>query len=174
MRSGFAALIGRPNVGKSTLLNSIVGQKVSITSPVAQTTRNQVRGVLTRSDAQVVFVDTPGIHKPRTLLGDRLNDRAVDALAGVDVTVQVIDATGPVGKGDRFVSGLISGRSICVVNKVDAASRRQVLQQLEAAAELGHDEFFPVSAVSGEGVAPLVREIVASLPEGPFCTRPTW
>ncbi len=168
MRSGFAALIGRPNVGKSTLLNSIVGQKVSITSPVAQTTRNQVRGVLTRSDAQVVFVDTPGIHKPRTLLGERLNGRAVDALAGVDVTVQVIDATGPVGKGDRVVSGLISGRSICVVNKVDAASRRQVLQQLEAAAMLGHDEYFPVSALSGEGVAPLVREIVASLPEGPL------
>ena len=168
MRSGFAALIGRPNVGKSTLLNSIVGQKVSITSPVAQTTRNQVRGVLTRSDAQVVFVDTPGIHKPRTLLGERLNGRAVDALAGVDVTVQVIDATGPVGKGDRVVSGLISGRSICVVNKVDAASRRQVLQQLEAAATLGHDEYFPVSALSGEGVAPLVREIVASLPEGPL------
>jgi GTPase len=168
VRSGFAALIGRPNVGKSTLLNSIVGQKVSITSPVAQTTRNQVRGVLTLSDAQVVFVDTPGIHKPRTLLGERLNDRAIAALAGVDVTIQVIDATGPVGKGDRHVSGLISGRSICVVNKVDAASRRQVLQQLEAAAELGYDEYFPVSAVSGEGVAPLVREIVASLPEGPL------
>ena len=101
---------------------------------MAQTTRNQVRGVLTRPDAQVVFVDTPGIHKPRTLLGERLNDRAADALGGVDVTVLVVDATAPVGKGDRFVAGLISGRSICVVNKVDAASRRQVLQQLEAAA----------------------------------------
>jgi GTP-binding protein Era len=168
VRSGFAALIGRPNVGKSTLLNSILGQKVSITSPVAQTTRNQVRGVLTRPDAQVVFVDTPGIHKPRTLLGERLNNRAVDALAGVDVTIQVIDATGPVGKGDRVVAGLISGHSLCVVNKIDAASRRQVLQQLEAAAPLGCAEYFPVSALTGEGVGPLVEEIVACLPDGPL------
>ena len=169
MRPGFAALVGRPNVGKSTLLNVILGQKVSITSPVAQTTRNQVRGVLTRPDAQVVFVDTPGIHKPRTLLGERLNDRAADALDGVDLTVLVLDASQPLGKGDRFVAGLVSGPSICVVNKVDAASRRQVLQQLEAAAAtFGCEEYFPVSALTGEGVEPLVEAIVSSLPEGPL------
>jgi GTP-binding protein Era len=168
MKSGFAALVGRPNVGKSTLLNRILGQKVSITSPVAQTTRNQVRGVLTRPDAQVVFVDTPGIHKPRTLLGERLNDRAVDALAGVDLTVQVLDATAPLGKGDRVVAGFITGPSICVVNKTDAASRRQVLEQLAAAdAAFDCEEYFPVSAATGEGVDPLIEKIVASLPEGP-------
>jgi len=169
VRSGFATLVGRPNVGKSTLLNTILGQKVSITSPVAQTTRNQVRGVLTRPDAQVVFVDTPGIHKPRTLLGERLNDRATEAVGGVDVTVLVVDATAPVGKGDRFVAGLLPGNSICVVNKVDAASRQKVLQQLEAAAAaLGCDEFFPLSARTGEGVSPLVEAIVGRLPEGPL------
>jgi GTPase len=169
VRSGFATLVGRPNVGKSTLLNTILGQKVSITSRVAQTTRNQVRGVLTRPDAQVVFVDTPGIHKPRTLLGERLNDSASEALGGVDVTVLVVDATAPVGKGDRFVANLLPGGSICVVNKVDAAPRQKVLQQLEAAAaELGCDEFFPLSARTGEGVDALVETIVARLPEGPL------
>jgi GTPase len=169
VKSGFATLTGRPNVGKSTLLNTILGRKVSITSPVAQTTRNQVRGVLTRPDAQVVFVDTPGIHRPRTLLGERLNDRAADALGGVDVTILVVDATAPVGKGDRFVARLVSDDSICVVNKVDAASRQQVLQQLEAAVEvLGCDEVFPVSARTGEGVEALVDAIVGRLPEGPL------
>jgi GTP-binding protein Era len=169
VRSGFATLVGRPNVGKSTLLNTILGQKVSITSKVAQTTRNQVRGVLTRPDAQVVFVDTPGIHKPHTLLGQRLNDSAADALAGVDVTVLVVDATAPVGKGDRFVAGLLPGSSICVINKVDAAPRLRVLQQLEAAAaELGCDEFFALSARTGEGVDALVETIVGRLPEGPL------
>jgi GTP-binding protein Era len=168
VKSGFAALVGRPNVGKSTLLNSILGQKVSITSPVAQTTRNQVRGVLTRPDVQIVFVDTPGIHKPHTLLGARLNDRAAEALGGVDVTIQVVDATAPVGRGDRFVAALVSGRSICVVNKVDAASRLQVLQQLEAAAVLGCEEFYPLSAQTGEGVQVLVEAIADRMPEGPL------
>jgi GTP-binding protein Era len=169
VKSGLAALVGRPNVGKSTLLNAMLGQKVSIVSPVPQTTRNQVRGVLTRPDAQVVFVDTPGIHKPHTLLGERLNDRAARALDGVDLTIQVVDATAPVGKGDRFVADLVSGLSLCVVNKIDAASRRQVLQQLEAAAaSLDYAEFFPVSARTGEGVRPLLDAVVARMPEGPL------
>jgi GTP-binding protein Era len=169
VRSGFAALIGRPNVGKSTLLNAILGRKVSITSRVPQTTRSQVRGVLTRNDAQVVLVDTPGIHKPRTLLGERLNDRATGALDGVDVTIQVLDATAPLGKGDRIVAELLSGHAICVVNKIDVASRRQVLQQLDAAAQArDYDEYFPVSARTGEGIQPLISAVVAAVPEGPF------
>lgn len=168
MKSGFATLVGRPNVGKSTLLNTILGQKVSITSPVVQTTRNQVRGVLNRPGAQVVFVDTPGVHKPRTLLGRRLNDTAVDALEGVDLTLFVVDATSPVGRGDRFVAGMVPRRSICVVNKVDAASRARVLEELTTVSQIIEaDEFFPVSARTGEGVDALVEAIVERMPEGP-------
>jgi GTP-binding protein Era len=167
LRSGFATLLGRPNVGKSTLLNSVLGQKISITSPVAQTTRTQVRGVLNRPGAQVVFVDTPGIHKPRTLLGERLNDTAADALGQVDVIVFVMDATQPLGKGDRFVAAMVPPSALCVVNKVDVASRVQVINQLQAAVGLGLDEYFPVSARTGEGVAALLDAIVSRLPEGP-------
>ena len=169
MKSGFATLVGRPNVGKSTLLNHILGIKVSIVSDKPQTTRTQVRGVLNLGahDAQVVFVDTPGIHKPRTLLGERLNDTAVDALGDVDVAVLVLDATAPLGRGDRFVAERVPRSGICVVNKVDAASRTDVLAQLHAAGELGFDEYFPVSAKTGEGVDTLVASIVARLPEGP-------
>jgi GTP-binding protein Era len=167
MRSGFATLVGRPNVGKSTLLNAILGTKVSITSPVVQTTRNQVRGVLNRPDAQVVFVDTPGIHKPRTLLGEHLNDTAGDALESVDVTIFVMDATMPLGKGDRFVAAMVPPSALCVLNKIDAADRRVVLDQLQAAAALGLDEYFPISAKTGSGVDELVDAVVARLPDGP-------
>jgi GTP-binding protein Era len=107
VKSGFATFVGRPNVGKSTLLNAILGTKVSIVSDKAQTTRTQVRGVLTRPDAQVVFVDTPGIHKPRTLLGERLNHTATSAVGDVDVVLFVIDATAPLGKGDRWVASRV-------------------------------------------------------------------
>ena len=168
MKSGFATLVGRPNVGKSTLLNSILGQKVSITSPVVQTTRNQVRGVLNRPGVQVVFVDTPGVHKPRTLLGQRLNDTAANALEGVDLTLLVVDATSPIGRGDRYVAAMVPGGSICVVNKIDAAPRATVLEQLTAASKIIEaDEFFPVSAKTGEGIGALADEIVARMPEGP-------
>ncbi len=170
MRSGFATLIGRPNVGKSTLLNQMLGQKVSITSPVAQTTRNPVRGVLTRPDAQIVFVDTPGIHKPRTLLGERLNDTAADAMGGVDLTLFVVDATAPVGRGDRWVARMPQpGSTLCVVNKIDDAPRKAVLEQLTSAAGLGDfAEFFPVSARTGEGVAELVEAVAVRMPDGPL------
>jgi GTP-binding protein Era len=168
VKSGFATLIGRPNVGKSTLLNRILGTKVSITSDKPQTTRTQVRGVLNRPDAQIVFVDTPGIHKPRTLLGERLNDTAQNAISDVDVTVMLIDATAPLGKGDKFVASRVSlDSTLLVVNKVDKASREEVLQQLQAASELGFSEYFPISAHTGEGVHELVQAIVARLPEGP-------
>ncbi len=167
MRSGFATLLGRPNVGKSTLLNRILGQKVSIVSDKAQTTRTQVRGVLTRPDVQVVFVDTPGIHKPRTLLGERLNETAADAANGVDVVVFTVDATAPVGKGDRFVAGLVPRESLCVVNKIDQASPEQVMAQLRRAGELGFAAYHPVSAITGEGVDELLAAIVGRMPAGP-------
>jgi GTP-binding protein Era len=167
VKSGFATLIGRPNVGKSTLLNTLLGTKVSIVSDKAQTTRTQVRGVLTNPDVQVVFVDTPGIHKPRTLLGQRLNDTATSAVVDVDVVVFVIDATAALGKGDRWVAARVPPTSLCVVNKIDAVGRRTVLDQLTAAGQLGFADYFPVSAVTGEGLDALLVAIVERLPEGP-------
>src|SRR5206468_1569371 len=130
VRTGFAALVGRPNVGKSTLLNRMLGTKVAIVSDKPQTTRTQVRGVLTRDDAQVVFVDTPGIHKPRTPAGARMNATASGVLGEVDVVCLIVDATAPLGPGDRFVAERVPKGSFCVVNKVDIASRDQVLSQL--------------------------------------------
>ena len=170
--AGTVAILGRPNVGKSTLLNTILGTKVSIVSDKVQTTRTQVRGVLNRPDSQLVFVDTPGIHKPRTLLGSRLNDAAVRTISAVDVVVLVIDATATLGTGDRFVADRIPRSAVCVVNKVDVASRQQVLHQLERAGVLGLDEYFPVSALTGEGVAPLVDAIAGRLPDGPALYPP--
>jgi GTP-binding protein Era len=167
VRSGFATLVGRPNVGKSKLLNTMLGAKVSIVSDKAQTTRDLVRGVLTRPDAQVVFVDTPGIHKPRSLLGTRLNDTAKGALSGVDVVLFVVDATAPLGRGDLWVASRLPHHAVCVVNKIDTAGRRATLEQLRAAGGLGLAEYFPVSAATGEGVAALVDAVVDRLPEGP-------
>ncbi len=168
MRSGFATLLGRPNVGKSTLLNQILGTKVSIVSNKVQTTRHAVRGVLTRPDAQIVFVDTPGIHKPRTRLGSRLNATAADALDGVDVVCLLLDATAPMGRGDQFVAGLCPPDALVIVNKIDKASKDQVITQLAAASTLERADYFPVSARTGEGVDVLVDAIAARLPEGPL------
>jgi GTP-binding protein Era len=169
MKSGFATLVGRPNVGKSTLLNRILGTKVTIVSDKPQTTRTQVRGVLTRSepDLQIVFVDTPGIHKPRTLLGERLNDTAVDSLGGVDVACFVVDATQPIGRGDRFVAERVPPDSLLVLNKIDAASPDEVLKQLAVAAEFDFADYYPVSAKTGQGVPELVDAVIARMPEGP-------
>lgn len=169
MRSGFVTFVGRPNVGKSTLLNQILGQKVTIVSDKPQTTRTQVRGVLTRPDAQVVFVDTPGIHKPRTLLGERLNDTATGSMGDVDVVCLLVDATQPVGRGDQWVGARVPSDAIVIVNKIDRVPPEQVLAQLRAASELleGGDEYFPISARTGAGVPELVEALVARLPEGP-------
>jgi GTPase len=166
-RSGFVSLVGRPNVGKSTLLNRILGHKVAIVSDKPQTTRHRIQGVLNRDDAQVVFVDTPGIHKPRTPLGERLNVAAESTIGDVDVVVFVIDATQPLGRGDRWVAARVPRDTVVVVNKVDVARPQEVLAQLEAAAELDLSEYFPVSAQTGEGVDVLVEHLVARLPEGP-------
>jgi GTP-binding protein Era len=168
MKSGFVSLVGRPNVGKSTLLNRILGTKVTITSDKPQTTRAQIRGVLNLSEAQVVFVDTPGIHKPRTLLGERLNATASNATSGVDVVCLIVDATAPIGPGDRFVAEKVPSDAFVVVNKTDIASPDEVLVQLaKAADQLQRADYFPVSALTGEGVDALVAAIVARLPEGP-------
>ena len=168
MRSGFVAIVGRPNVGKSTLLNAILGQKVAITSDKPQTTRSQIRGVLNRPDLQIVFVDTPGIHRPRTLLGERLNATASDAASDVDVVCLVVDATAPIGPGDRFVAEKLPSDAIVVVNKTDLASPDEVLAQLARAAEqINVSDYFPVSAATGAGVDALVAELQRRMPEGP-------
>lgn len=171
-RSGFVSLVGRPNVGKSTLVNRIVGSKVSIVSNRPQTTRTQVRGVRTTPESQMVLLDTPGIHKPRTLLGERCNSRSVQTLAEVDVVCLVVEANAVIGGGDRFISTLVhevQTPRVLVVNKVDAASPSQVADHLaRATAELGEfDAFVPLSARTGDGVDALVAELESRLPEGP-------
>jgi GTPase len=166
-RSGFVSLVGRPNVGKSTLLNRILDRKVTIVSDKPQTTRHRIQGVLNRPDAQVVFVDTPGIHKPRTALGERLNTAAESTIGDVDVVAFVIDATQPLGRGDRWVAARVPPDAVVVVTKVDLARPDQVLSQLAAAAELDRSDYFPVSGRTGEGVDALVEHLVSRLPEGP-------
>ncbi len=166
-RSGFVTFVGRPNVGKSTLLNQILGRKVSIVSDKPQTTRHQIRGVLDRDDAQIVFVDTPGIHKPRTLMGERLNDTATSSLDGIDVACLLIEANAPMGPGDRFIAERLPPNSVVVVNKVDAANEEQVFGQLSKASSFEFAEYFPVSARTGKGVEALVEYLLSRLPEGP-------
>ena len=167
MKSGFATLVGRPNVGKSTLVNAMCGTKVAIVSDKPQTTRTQIRGIVDRPDAQVVFIDTPGIHKPRTVAGERMNATASNAVGDVDVVCLVLDATAPMGAGDRFVASRLPKDSLCVVNKVDLATPAEVAAQLARAAELDLAEYFPVSARTGDGVDELLDAVVARLPEGP-------
>ncbi len=168
MRSGFVTLVGRPNVGKSTLVNAICGRKISIVSDKPQTTRRQIRGILTRPDAQIVFVDTPGLHKPVTALGTRVNAAAIESIGDVDVSCLVIDARQTFGSGDKWVAERLDmSKTVVVVNKIDLVSPQALLQQLAAASELGALEYFPVSARTGEGVGDLIEKIVTLLPEGP-------
>ena len=171
-RSGFVSLVGRPNVGKSTLLNQIVGRKVSIVSDRPQTTRTQVRGVRTTHDTQIVFLDTPGVHKPRTLLGERTNDRAITTLSEVDVVCFLIEANAPIGPGDRFVAARLAEVStpvVLAVNKTDIASRDKILEHLAQASDVLGEfaAFVPLSARDGEGVDALVGELEKRLPPGP-------
>lgn len=166
-RSGFVSFVGRPNAGKSTLLNRICGTKVAIVSNKPQTTRSQVRGVLHRPGVQVVFVDTPGIHKAVSPLGTRLNDSATATIGDVDVSCLVIDGLAPFGKGDQFIADKMPKNSIVIVNKTDRTKKDQVLTQLAATAELDFEQYFPVSAKTGDGVDRLVEYLISRMPEGP-------
>jgi GTPase len=171
--SGIATLVGRPNVGKSTLLNQIVGTKVSIVSDRPQTTRNQIHGVWNGPGSQIVFIDTPGIHKPKTELGRRLNQRSTDTLSAVDVVCFLIDATAEIGAGDRYIAGLLSEVEtpvILVVNKTDAASPTDILGHLTRAVDTLGDfaAYVPLSAQTGDGAEALLGEITGRLPEGPL------
>jgi len=176
-RSGFASLVGRPNAGKSTLTNALVGQKIAITSSRPQTTRHAVRGIVHRPDAQLVLVDTPGLHKPRTLLGERLNDLVKATWAEVDLVVVCLPADEKIGPGDRFlVSELAKIRrrpKLAVATKADLVTPDRMAQHLVAIAELGAAtdtdwaEVVPVSAKQGEQVALLADLLVSHLPAGP-------
>jgi GTP-binding protein Era len=166
------AVVGRPNVGKSTLVNSLVGEKVSIVTDRPQTTRGRVRGVRTTDQHQVVFVDTPGYHKPRTLLGERLNRIVEESVADVDAVVVVVDAASGVGRGDEYVARTQAsprrGLKVCAVNKIDLLKGHRVVPQLDAAAGLGDfDHVVPVSARTGRGLEELLGVLVEALPEGP-------
>jgi GTP-binding protein Era len=170
VKSGLVALVGRPNVGKSTLLNALLGQKLAIVSDKPQTTRSAVRGVLHRPEGQAVLVDTPGLHKPRTLLGQRLNDLVRGTLSEVDLVLQLVDAAAGVGAGDRYLAAelaRVQTPRICVVNKIDAASRAKAAAALQAASALAdYAEIVPVSARTGEQLELLVELILRHLPEG--------
>ena len=176
-RSGFASFVGRPNAGKSTLTNALVGQKIVITSDKPQTTRTVVRGIVHRDDAQLILVDTPGLHRPRTLLGERLNDLVRATWSEVDVVAVCFPANEKIGPGDRYiVSELAKVRrttKIAVATKTDLADGARIGQHLLGIAELGRQtetewaEIVPVSAVSGDQVQLLADLFVAQLPEGP-------
>jgi GTP-binding protein Era len=171
-RSGFASLVGRPNTGKSTLTNALVGEKIAITSARPQTTRHAVRGIVHRDDAQLVLVDTPGLHKPRTLLGERLNAEVRETLASVDLIVFCIPADEKVGPGDRFIAAELAELRrtpvVAVVTKTDLVGKGLLTEQLLAVQRLGtFAEIIPVSAKSGEQVSLLEDLLVGLLPEGP-------
>ncbi len=170
-RSGFASVVGRPNAGKSTLVNQLVGTKVTITSERPQTTRTTVRGVRDTPASQLVLLDTPGLHRPRTTLGERTNDRARAALSDVDVIALVMDASTPIGPGDRYVADLVHDVAtpcVLVVNKTDVATDDGVVTHLADADQLGEfDAYVPCSALTGDHVDVVAAELEARLPPGP-------
>jgi GTPase len=170
-RAGFACFVGRPNAGKSTLTNALVGQKIAITSSRPQTTRHAIRGVVHRPDAQLVLVDTPGLHRPRTLLGERLNDLVRQTWSEVDVIGLCLPADEEIGRGDRFITGEVAGLKatvIAVVTKTDLVDRGKLAERLVQVSELGDfAEVVPVSAVSGEQMDTLVDVMTKYLPESP-------
>ena len=167
MRTAFISLVGRPNVGKSTLLNTLVGKKISIVSDKPQTTRTRVRGIVTSADTQLVFVDTPGLHKATTALGEKVNTTALESMRDVDVVCLVLDATKTVGTGDKWVSEQLDiSKAMVILNKTDAVSQGKVLAQLSAASSLGAAEYFPVSAKTGEGIETLLLALRQRAVEG--------
>ena len=172
-RSGFVTFVGRPNVGKSTLTNALVGEKVAITSDKPQTTRRAIRGILNRPSGQLVIVDTPGIHRPRTLLGQRLNDLVEQVLGDVDVIGFCVPATEKVGPGDRRIAESLSGygraKKVAIVTKTDAASRDQIGERLLEVDSLREDwdAVIPLSALTDDQLEVLTDELLSMMPTGP-------
>ena len=170
-KCGFVAIVGRPNAGKSTLVNQLVGSKVAIVSPKPQTTRNRIQGIVNRDDAQIVLVDTPGIHNPRNVLSRQMMDELQHAIEGIDILCLIVDATSDFGTGDRFSIEWVQrfhGPVYLLLNKVDRISKNLLLPLIERYQKL-HDftEVFPIAAINGEGCGKLVESWIARLPEGP-------
>ena len=168
-RSGFITIVGRPNVGKSTLMNALVGEKVAIVSNRPQTTRNRIMGVMTRQDCQIVFLDTPGIHHPRTRLGEYMMQSVRDAMDGMDGMLVLVDAT-QVGEQDRRIVTEMGEKKVpkmLALNKIDLMPKEKLLALMATFADCGYDAIIPISARDGDGLEELARALIASLPEGP-------
>lgn len=167
MKSGFIALVGRPNVGKSTLLNAIMGRKIAITSDKPQTTRNIIQGIYTDDDSQMIFIDTPGIHKPKNRLGKILNKEAYISMDDVDIILFLVDITENLGKGDKFIIDLFKNTSkpvILVINKIDRLPKSEILHKIEEYKDLyDFDEIVPVSAVKGDNIDRLISVLKGKL-----------
>ncbi len=170
-KSGFAGIVGRPNVGKSTLLNNLMHRKLAIISEKPQTTRNKIRCIFTRDDAQIIFVDTPGFHKPKNALGERLNKSVRETFSEVDTIVFLLDGTQTIGRGDLFIAAELEHLEtpmVAVLNKIDRLDADQVEAQTAVVRKLGeYREIIPVSAKTGENVHALIARLVELLPEGP-------
>jgi GTP-binding protein Era len=169
-KAGFVAVLGRPNAGKSTLVNRLVGQKVAIVTPRPQTTRNRIQGIVNREGAQVVLVDTPGIHKAGTALSRQMMSEVQHALDGVDVLALMVDAAEAFGAGDRYAVEMVKrfdGPSVLLLNKVDRIEKPQLLPLIERYRQM-HEfaEVFPISALTGDGVEEMLARVIALLPEG--------
>jgi len=171
-KSGFVTLLGRPNVGKSTLINKLIGKKITITSPIAQTTRNKLRGILTNDDNQIIFIDTPGVHKPHHLLGEKLVKNAKSAINGVDLILLIFDSCQKPGKGDAYIRNLLinnKSKFIVVLNKWDLVEKKDRHERINQYKELLNDNLISlqeVSALSGYGCNQLIKEIRNALPAG--------
>lgn len=167
MKSGFIALVGRPNVGKSTLLNAIMGRKIAITSDKPQTTRNIIQGIYTDDDSQMIFIDTPGIHKPKNRLGKILNKEAYISMDDVDIILFLVDITENLGKGDKFIIDLFKNTSkpvILVINKIDRLPKSEILHKIEEYKDLyDFDEIVPVSAIKGDNIDRLISILKGKL-----------
>ncbi len=171
LHSGFLTLVGRPNAGKSTLLNAIIGKKIAITSSTAQTTRHRFRGIYNSPEAQLIIVDTPGIHKPHDALGSELNESAMKGMEDVDVVAFVLDASMPFGRGDEWVLSQLArvhATKVLVVSKVDKVKNARVKEQIDVVSEkLDWDAVCPLSSTTGEGVEDFIETVCGFLPEGP-------
>ncbi|QPZ40090.1 GTPase Era [Paramicrobacterium chengjingii] len=171
-RAGFVSFVGRPNVGKSTLMNALVGTKVAITSAKPQTTRKAIRGIISVDNGQVIIVDTPGVHRPRTLLGERLNDLVQSTLGDMDVIGLCVPAGDKIGPGDRYINQQLDefprAKKVAIVTKIDAVPKARVADQLLAVSQLRDwDEIIPVSSIENVQLDVLVEQLVALLPESP-------